>query len=114
MLYPDATSVFKFPLIFWASKYNLKTLERTLLELAQKDKDKERLQGYLAMYGKCCGDDENYITCVTCPPEIERTQEAVFNYKNSKGEKIQHLLSASNLSDHPLLARLLTESDRSN
>ncbi|XP_078326900.1 uncharacterized protein LOC111103028 isoform X7 [Crassostrea virginica] len=107
MLCSDATSVFKFPMIFWASMYNLKTLERTLLELAEKDKDNERLQGYLAMFGKCCGDDENYITCVTCPPEIEQTQKAVFKYKNSKGKRIQHLLSESNLSDHPLILRLL-------
>ena len=129
-LFPDATSVFRFPMIFWASKYNLLKLQKLLLDWALNSEGDHRLQCYLALLGMCCGDDENYIKCVPCPlnnkeeqtlqNKEEQTlqnnelQNAVNKYKNSRGQSILHILISSSMSDviaHSFCTMLLSESN---
>lgn len=109
----DITCVFKFPMIFWASKYNLHKLLETFLKLAEEKKEDERLHFYIAMFGKCCEDSEHYINCIDCPPKISEVQKAVFKFKNSEGKTILHLLISSDMLDtdvHKYLTKLISMS----
>lgn len=111
---PDKTSVFNFPIIFWARKYNLKELVKLLLNLAKTKEDKN-LQLYLAMLGACCAVDENYLKCAINPQNFEDVRKSVFNFKTNDGKTILHILlspDAPKADTHKCLRKLLEDQDR--
>ena len=77
---PDKTSGFKFPVMFWASKFSLKKLTNLLMEYAEKHREDARLQFYLKRFGKCCAIDENYITEAKFTTNIEELRCLLDNF----------------------------------
>lgn len=111
---PDETSIFNFPIIFWARKYNLKEVVKLLLNLA-KTKEDNNLQLYLAMLGACCAADETYLKCAIDPQNFEEVRKSVFNFKTNDGKTILHILLSSDASQtdtHNCLRILLEDQDR--
>lgn len=111
----DESSVFKFPIIFWACKYKLKKLVSVLLNLVDENESNGNLQFYIAMLGECCAVDENYIKCALKPPKIGEVRKSVFNFKTTDGETILHLLLSSDKSDadaYRCLTKLLEDPEK--
>ena len=76
----DETSGFKFPIIFWVSKYNMLRLKYMILDFADKKND-ELLPFYLALFGECCAKDESYINFAKFPLKREDIQCLVSSFK---------------------------------
>lgn len=111
----DETTGFKFPIIFWASKYSLKKLVNVLLSLANTNESIANLQFYIAMLGECCAVDENYIKCTENSLEISEVRKSVFNFKTTDGRTILHLLLSSDKSDadaYRCLTKLLEDPEK--
>ena len=90
----DRTSGFEFPIIFWASKYNLTRLSYTIWKLADNE-DKDHYF-YLARLGECCAIKESYIKEAV---KIGDVQHSVLTFKSSEGETILHLILSFDRSD---------------
>lgn len=82
----DETSGFKFPIIFWVSKYNMLRLKYMILDFADK-KNNGLLPFYLALFGECCAKDESYIKFARFPLKREDIQLLVSSFKNPPGTK---------------------------
>lgn len=105
----DSTSGFEFPIVFWASKYNLTRLSSTVWKLAD-NKDKDRYF-YLARLGECCAIKESYIKEAV---KIGGGQHSVLTFRSSEGETILHLILSSDRSDNEAyhhLNKILKESN---
>ena len=90
----DTTSGFEFPIIFWASKYNLTRLSYTIWKLADEI-DKDRFF-YLARLGECCAIKESYIREAA---NIGDGLNSVLKFRSFDGETILHLILSSDRSD---------------
>lgn len=116
---PDKAPLFSLPIIFWANKYGLKKLSTFLWFFVEKNTNKEdvHLQFYLARFGECCENDENYITRTTMPIDVNDYRVSVCNYKFSGKRNILHLLISSDKLDydaHRFMMKVLTDSPDEN
>lgn len=106
----DSTSGFEFPIVFWASKYNLTRLSNTVWKLADKnDKD---CSFYLARLGECCAIKESYIREAA---KIGDGLNSVLKFRSFDGETILHLILSSDRSDEEAyhhLDKILKESNK--
>lgn len=112
LLFPDIASEFKLPVLFWASKYHLKMLSKMLWNLIEKKKQCEDFQFYLARFGECCENDENYITCTPSSLDPSSLKEIVCHFRTSEQKTILHLLVSSEKSDydaHRFLKKILQD-----
>lgn len=99
--FADKSSSFEFPLIFWASKYNIPKLSHVILDFADKQNENENenlLQFSLALLGECCAKDESYITQSKCPFKMEDIQKLVLKFKTA-GRTISDMISSFGKSD---------------
>lgn len=106
----DSTSGFKFPIIFWASKYNLTRLSNTIWKLA--DNENEDRYFYLARLGECCAIKESYIKEAA---EIGDVKASVLKFRSLEGETILHFILSSDRSDDEAyhhLDKILKESSK--
>lgn len=90
----DKSSSFPLPLIFWAYKYRLRKLSRFLWNFAEKNHGFQ-VQFYIAAFGECCSNDENYITLT--PSTLN--EKCLLNLSNSDGNNILYILISSDKSD---------------
>lgn len=105
---PDKTSGFKFPIIFWTSKYKLSKLSKVFMEFAENHQKDALLQFYLARFGECCAADENFITKASFPTHIKELQDMVLDFETSAGKTIIHLVLLSDKSDDDA-CRIITQ-----
>lgn len=112
---PDKASPFSLPVIFWANKYGLKKLSKFLWHFVEKNTNKEDVhsQFYLARFGECCENDENYITRTSMLLDVNDYRVLVCHYRFSGQRNILHLLISSDKSDydaHRFMMKILTDS----
>lgn len=106
----DSTSGFKFPIIFWASKYDLTRLSNTIWKLAD-NKNGDRYF-YLARLGECCAIKESYIKEAA---EIRDVKASVLKFRSLEGKTILHFILSSDRSDDEAyhhLDKILKESSK--
>lgn len=116
---PDKASPFSLPVIFWANKYGLKKLSKFLWHFVEKNTNKEDVhsQFYLARFGECCENDENYITRTNMPIDVNDYRVLVCHYRFSGQRNILHLLISSDKSDNDayrFMMKVLTDSPDEN
>uniref|UniRef100_A0A8W8JBX9 Novel STAND NTPase 3 domain-containing protein n=1 Tax=Magallana gigas TaxID=29159 RepID=A0A8W8JBX9_MAGGI len=116
---PDKASPFSLPVIFWANKYGLKKLSKFLWHFVEKNTNKEDVhsQFYLARFGECCKNDENYITRTSMLLDVNDYRVLVCHYRFSGQRNILHLLISSDKSDydaHRFMMKILTDSPDEN
>lgn len=116
---PDKASPFSLPVIFWANKYGLKKLSKFLWHYVETNTNKEDVhsQFYIARFGECCGNDENYITRTSMLLDVNDYRVSVCQYKFSGQRNILHLLISSDKSDndaHRFMMKLLNDSPEEN
>lgn len=92
----DKTSGFKFPIIFWVSKYNMMRVEHMILDFVKRRKD-DLLPFYLALFGECCAQDESFIMQAKFPLQKEDIQSLVLSFKTHRGT-ISDLILSSDIS----------------
>ena len=108
----DKSSGFRFPALFWTSKYHLPKLSKVIMKYAENQKE-DHLHFYLARFGECCARNENYITRASNQLEVDNLKSCVFNFKSSDGDTILHLLLLSDIPDydaHQSITKILRES----
>lgn len=109
----DETSGFKFPIIFWVSKYNMLKLKHMVLDFAKRKID-ELLPFYLVLFGECCAKDESYIRLAEFPLQKEDIQSLVLTFKTNQGTISDLILSSETSDDNNashILDRILKESN---
>lgn len=116
---PDKASPFSLPVIFWANKYGLKRLSKFLWHFVETNTNKEdvHFQFYLARFGECCENDENYITRTSMPLDVNDYRVSVCRYRYSEHRDILHLLISSDKSDNDayrFMMKVLTDSPEEN
>lgn len=116
---PDKASPFSLPVIFWANKYGLKKLSTFLWDFVEKNTSKEDVhsQFYLARFGECCENDENYITRTSMLLDANDYRVPVCNFRFSGKRNILHLLISSDKSDNDayrFMMKILTDSPDEN
>lgn len=92
----DKTSGFKFPIIFWVSKYNMMRVEHMILDFVKRRKD-DLLPFYLALFGECCAQEESFIMQAKFPLQKEDIQSLVLSFKTHRGT-ISDLILSSEIS----------------
>lgn len=95
LLIPDEGSAYRFPIIFWANTYGLKTLSKKLWNVVEKKEKEEvkRKQFFFAMFGECCKIDNSFIECIS-------SKETSWDNLTSENKTILHLLISSEMSDY--------------
>lgn len=96
----DKKSGFELPVIFWANKYNLLILSKTLMNICEKNDKGERQQFVFARFGECCSYDENFIKVTNEPQEMEDLLSLILKFESWDGKKISHLILSSKRSDN--------------
>lgn len=115
---PDRASSFSLPVIFWANKYGLNKLSKFLWYFVETNTNKEdvHFQFYLARFGECCENDENYITS-TSILDVNDYRIPVCRYRFSGQRNILHLLISSDKSDndaHRFMMKVINDSPEEN
>lgn len=112
---PDKASPFSLPVIFWANKYGLKKLSTFLWHFVETNTNEEDVhsQFYLARFGECCENDENYITRTSTPLDVNVIRISVCHFRFSGQKNILHLLISSDKSDydaHRFMMKIINDS----
>lgn len=112
---PDKASTFSLPVIFWANKYGLKKLSTFLWHFVETNTNEEDVhsQFYLARFGECCENDENYITRTNTPLDVNDIRISVCHFRFSEKKNILHLLISSDKSDndaHRFMMKIINNS----
>lgn len=112
---PDKASLFSLPVIFWANKYGLKKLSTFLWHFVETNTNEEDVysQFYLARFGECCENDENYITRTNTPLDVNDIRISVCHFRFSGQKNILHLLISSDKSDndaHRFMMKIINNS----
>lgn len=108
LLVPDKSSEYKLTAIFWANKYHLNILSKKLWDAAERNERFDHFQFYLARFGECCGNDENFITCTPFPLDVTNLKERICHFRTSEKETILHLVVSSEKSDYDAYCSLRT------
>lgn len=108
LLVPDKSSEYKLPAIFWANKYHLKILSKKLWDVAEKNEHFDHFQFYLARFGECCENDENFITSTPSTLDVTNLKEVVRHFRTPGKETILHLIVSSEKSDYDAYCFLKT------
>lgn len=109
----DETSGFKFPIIFWVSKYNILKLKHMVWDFAKR-KINELLPFYLVLFGECCAKDESYIRRAEFPFQKEDIQSLVLRFETNQGTISDLIRSSETSNDNNashILDRILKESN---
>lgn len=91
----DKAPSFQLPIIFWAYKYRLGKLSNLLWNFARGNR-RFQVQFYIAAFGECCSNDENYITHT--PSTLN--EKTLLTSLNSDGNNLLYLLISSDKSDN--------------
>lgn len=114
---PDKASPFSLPVIFWANKYGLKKLSKLLWHFVETKQEDVHSQFYLARFGECCENDENYITHLSMPIDVNDIRTSVCHFRFSGQRNILHLLISSDKSDndaHQFMMKVINDSTDEN
>lgn len=110
---PDKASPFSLPIIFWANKYGLKRLSKCLWHFVDTIKEDVHFQFYLARFGECCENNENYITRISTPLNVNDVRISVCHFRFAGKKNILHLLISSDKSDndaHRFMMKIINDS----
>lgn len=108
LLVPDKSSEYELPAIFWANKYHLNILSKKLWDAAERNGRFDHFQFYLARFGECCGNDENFITHTPSTLDVTNLKERICHFRTSEKETILHLVVSSEKSDYDAYCSLRT------
>lgn len=112
---PDKASTFSLPVIFWANKYGLEKLSTFIFHFVETNTNEEDVhsQFYLARFGECCKNDENYITRTSTPLGVNAIKISVYHFRFSGQKNILHLLISSDKADydaHRFMMKIIKDS----
>lgn len=96
----DEKSSYKLPLIFWANKYNLFLLSKTLMDFPDENDREGRQQFFFALFGELCSYDENFIKRAKQQQEMKYLPKLVLKFKLSDGKTVSHIILSSKRSDN--------------
>lgn len=98
----DVSSSYSLPAVFWISKYKHMSLSRLLDELINEKKINVEHNFYLARFGECCANDENFLrkTDKNAFSFTPKLQEVVLQYTGDDEMSILHLVMMSERHDH--------------
>ncbi|XP_061196018.1 uncharacterized protein LOC133204306, partial [Saccostrea echinata] len=118
LLSTDSVTAYPLPSVFWISKYKHLTLSKLLYELVREKGVLEEHTFYLARFGDCCADDENFLrnTAQTVFNSTTEIRKSVLQYKNHKGMTVLHIVLTSERPDYEayLIIKKLLEDCKSN
>ncbi|XP_062570777.1 uncharacterized protein LOC134232814 [Saccostrea cucullata] len=102
LLETDSVTVYPLPSVFWISKYEHIILSKLLYELVQEKGLLVDHTFYLARFGDCCANDENFLrnTAKTVFNSTTEIMNCVFQYKNHKGMTVLHIVLTSERPDY--------------
>lgn len=98
----DLASSYSLPAVFWISKYKHTTLSILLDELIKEKGIQIEHNFYLARFGECCANEENFLRKTDKNAFLSTTalQELVHQYTGYNGMSILHLVMKFERHDH--------------
>lgn len=97
----NESSTVKLPTMFWSSCNNLTYLTELFYDIATNQDIELDYQLYASLYGLCCARNKSMLQTIDgmFQNNITVLQDNVFNFRDSKGNSIIHLLVTSESSD---------------